>query len=419
MKKFKSLVLGTTMLLAVTMLAACGKVAEPTTDEVIEALVDEKVLTKEQKKEGKFEVKIKDVSINDDQDKATVECELSMQDGPLSKITEYEVKFKYDEDDKEWKVRKNKLEAGETKTELTKEIDDEKVKELIEWESFYASEKYVSLSSDSTKYEIDSHKLDKEAKTDTVTITGTAVSGYYNVEFEVEYVFSYGSSWYESSENVVESSTSYVDGYEIEEFSAAEFAQMLRDDSESFWIMGYSYDVDSDDVTISDVKAGEIEYNNSYAYVDVTFTVKEADVEMTIDSDVVLWFDEDKSKWNFNYFDEYTLTSFKCDAIGTWDGTYGDNTVVLTINDTLVEDDDNLSVTVTITSPEGVTGTYSAYVSEYEPGNLYMAIEDIEWTTEPSDTTIYRETFYGYYDEEMTSFKGRYTWDDWSFTKQQ
>lgn len=419
MKKFKVLMLGTAMLCAVSMFTACGKVAEPTEDEVIEAFVDEDVMTKDQKKEGDFKVEITKVKINDDQDRATVDCKLKSQDGPLSKTTEYEIKFKYDEDDKEWKVRKGKVTAGETKTELTKEIEDDKAKELITYESFYAEDEYVSLSDEDTTFEIGEHKLDKEAMTDTVTVTGTSTSGYLDIEFTVEYTFMYSGSWFTSNENVVEASSEYVDGYEIEELSTADFGQMLYDDGESFWVMGYYYEADSENVTISDVSLGEVEYNGSYAYADVTFVVKEDDVEFAMDSEVVLWFDTDSSKWEFNYFNDYTLTSFKCDAIGTWNGKNGDDTVVITINDTLVEDDDNLSATVTITTPEGITGTYSAYIYEYEPDNLYMSIEDIEWITEPAEGGLYRESFYGYYDETVTTFKGRYTWDDWSFTKQQ
>lgn len=419
MRKFKALMLGTVMLCAVSMFTACGKVAEPTEDEVIDALVREDVMTKDQKKEGDFKIEIEKVKINDDQDKATVDCKLQIQDGPLSKTTEYEIKFKYDEDDKEWNVRKGKTTKGEVTTELTKEIEDDKVKDLISWESFYAEDEYVSLSDEDTTYEISKHKLDKKAMTDTVTITGTSKSGYLDIEFTVEYTFMYSGSWYANSENVVETSSEYVDGYEIEELSTADFGQMLYDDGESFWVMGYYYDADSDKVAISDVTLGEVEYNGSYSYADVTFTVKEDDVVFTLDSEVVLWFDADSSKWEFDYFNSYTLTSFKCDAIGTWNGKNGDDTVVITINDTLVEDDDNLSATVTITTPEGITGTYSAYVYEYKPGDLYMSIEDIEWITEPTEGGVYREDFYGKFDETMTTFKGRYTWDDWSFTKQQ
>ncbi len=419
MKKFKTLLLGSLMVMTFSILTACGKVPEPTADDVIEALVDEDVITKEQKKEGNFEVKINEVEINEDQDKATVECEFTIQDGPISKTTEYEIKFKIRDDNETWKVRKGKVEAGETKSELTEEITDEKVKELIAYDSFSAEDEYISLSDDTTTYEIKEHSLDKEAMTDTVTVEGVATEGYRVISFTVKYTFAYSGSWYWSSDEVTESSAEFVDGYEIEELKTEDFAQMLADDGESFWIMGYYYDADSEDVTISDVVLGEIEYNGRYAYADVTFVVKEADVELALDSEVVLYFDTDTSEWSFNYFNDYTLTSFKCGAIGTWKGTNNEDTVVITIKDTLVEDDDNLSASITITTPEGVTGTYDAYIYEYEPDNLYMSIEDLEWTTEPSDTSLYKETFYGYYDETISTFKGRYSWDKWSFTKEQ
>ncbi len=419
MKKFKALMLGSVMVMSFSMLTACGKVPEPTVDEVIEALVDEDVISKEQKKEGKFEVKINEVEINEDQDKATVECDLTIQDGPVSKTTEYEIKFKIRDDKESWRVRKGKVEAGETKSELTEKISDDKVKELIEYDSFTAEDQYINLNDDTTTYEIKEHKLDKKAMTDTVTIEGTSKEGYLDVTFTIKYTFSYSGNWYWTTDEVTESSSEYVDGYEIKELKSDIFAKMLSDDSESFWIMGYYYNADSEDVSISNVVLGEIKYEGKYAYADVTFDVKEADVEFTLDSDVVLYFDTDSSQWSFNYFNDYTLTAFKCGAIGTWKGTNDDDTVVITINDTLVEDDDNLSASITITTPEGVTGTYDAYINEYEPGNLYMSIEDLDWTTKPEDSSLYKETFYGYYDETITTFKGAYTWDKWSFTKEQ
>lgn len=419
MKKFKALLLGSVMVFALGMLTACGKVPEPTVDDVVEALVDEDVITKEQKKEGKYEVKINDIDINDDQDKATVECEFTIQDGPISKTTEYEIKFKIRDDKETWRVRSGKVEAGETKSELTEEISDDKAKELIAWDSFEVEDEYVSMDDENTTYEIKEHKLDKEAMTDTVTVEGTAKEGYLDITFTVKYTFSYSGNWYLTTDEVTESSSEYVDGYEITDLKTEDFATMLADDGESFWVMGYYYNADSEDVTISDVVLGEIEYSGSYAYADVSFVVKEADVEFVMDSEVVLYFDTETSEWAFNYFNDYSLTSFKCGAIGTWKGTNNEDTVVITIDDTLVEDDDNLSASITITTPEGVTGTYDAYINEYEPGNLYMSIEDLDWTTEPSDTSLSKETFYGYYDETISTFKGAYSWDKWSFTKQQ
>ncbi len=419
MKKFKSLVLSLSMLCAVGIMTACGKVPEPTTDDVVEALVDEDIITKEQKKEGKFEVKINEVEINDDQDRATVECDFTIQDGPLSKTTEYEIKFKIRDDKETWRVRKGKVEAGEVKTELTEEIPDDKVKELLTWGGFNAEGEYISLGDSTTSYKIKSHKLDKKAMTDVVTIEGTATEGFLDVEFTVEYSFAYSSNWYQTGEvKVTESKSEFVEGYEMTELADGDFEQMLADKGKTFRVMGYRYSAESEDVSVSDVKLGEIEYNGSYSTAEVTFTIKEKDVELTIESKVVFYFDIDNKEWSISYFDEEKLTSFKCGAIGTWNGTNEEDKVVITINDTLLEDKSCLSASVTVTNAEGVTGTYDAYIYEYNPSDYYMAIEDGDWTVEAADSSLQKLSFYGNMDEKLSTFKGRYDWDKWSFTKQ-
>jgi len=193
---------------------------------------------------------------------------------------------------------------------------------------------------------------------------------------------------------------------------------MLAYKGKSFRVMNYRYDVDMVDATVSDVTLGDIEYNGGYSNVNLSFVVKEKDVEFTIEALVVLYFDTDAKEWNLSYFDSEKLVDFKCAAIGKWTGTNDTAKVELTINDTLLEGNTYLSASVTVTSAEGVTGTYEAYIYEYKPETLYMSIEDGDWTVKPTDTSIRKTSFYGYLDENMSTFKGKYSSDKWSFTKQ-
>ncbi len=417
MKKFKALILGSIMVFSFAMLTACGEVPEPTEDDVMDALVDEDLITKEFKKEGDYELKIDKIKINDDQDRATVDCTLTVQNGPISTSTEYEVKFKIRDDKESWKTKS--AEVGEVKTELTKEITDEEIEDALSWESISVEDYYISLSDDDVDYKIGKHNLDKESNSDTVVITGTSDEGYLTISFEVEFKFVYSGGWYASSENVTDSSVEYAEGYEIDEISDEDFQTMLADEYESIYVMGYGYDADSDDVTISEVKLDEIEYNDNYSYADISFTVAEGDVEFTVDSEVTLYYDLDEEEWEFYYFNDYEITSFTCGSQGKWTGTNDEDTVIITVEDELYEDDDYLKATVDVTTKDGVKYSYAAYVSEYEPGNLYMAIIGDEWIVEPTDTTVEMYTYYGYYDEDITTYTPDYTYKKFTFTKQQ
>lgn len=417
MKKFKALILGSIMVFSLAMLTACGEVPEPTEDDVMDALVDEDLITKEFKKEGDYELKIDKIKINDDQDRATVDCTLTVQNGPISTSTEYEVKFKIRDDKESWKTKS--AEVGEVKTELTKEITDEEIEDALSWESISVEDYYISLSDDDVEYKIGKHNLDKESNSDTVVITGTSDEGYLTISFEVEFKFVYSGGWYASSENVTDSSVEYAEGYEIDEISDEDFQTMLADEYESIYVMGYGYDADSDDVTISEVKLDEIEYNDNYSYADISFTVAEGDVEFTVDSEVTLYYDLDEEEWEFYYFNDYEITSFTCGSQGKWTGTNDEDTVIITVEDELYEDDDYLKATVDVTTKDGVKYSYAAYVSEYEPGNLYMAIIGDEWIVEPTDTTVEMYTYYGYYDEDITTYTPDYTYKKFTFTKQQ
>ena len=300
MRKFKALLLGSVMVFSLAMLTACGEVPEPTKDDVIDALVDEDMITKEFKKEGDYELKIDKVKINDDQDRATVDCTLTVQNGPMSTSTEYEVKFKIRDDKESWKTRS--AEAGEVKSELTKEITDEEIKDALVWESISASDYYITLSDDEVEYEIGKNKLNKEDNSDTVIITGTSDEGYVTVSFEVEYKFVYSGGWYASSEDVKDSSVEYAEGYEIDDIADEDFQAMLADDYESIYVMGYGYAADDEDVKYSDVELKEIEYSGEYSYADINFKVAEGDVEFTVESEVTLYYDLDDEKWFFYYF---------------------------------------------------------------------------------------------------------------------
>lgn len=418
MKKIKMLGLALVMTSALAMLTACGKVPEPTEDDVVEALVDEDVLTKEQKKEKNYEVKIDKVDINDDQDRATVDCSLILSDGPISRTTEYEIKFSIRDDKESWKVRKGKVTAGDSKTELTKEISDDEIKKLFEYESFSTENDYIELNDENTTYEIGKHKLDKEAMTDTVTITGTADEGYVKINFTVEYVFMYSGQWFTSDEEVVEAEEEYSEGYDLSDTKAEDIIDMLATADEDFYIMGYSYKLYGDSVKIENAEFGDIEYRDTTAEVPLSFKLTQGNVSFKIDTVAHLKFDESSSEWTNEYVYDTVVSEVKADIVGTWNGSDDEgNTYVLKINDTFKKNSTDLSAEVSIKTAAGASYSYTAYVSDYDIDENTIDIYGDTWISKPSDTSVNMQSFD--LKIEGTSLKSEWSWDSYTFTKAQ
>lgn len=422
MRKFKALLLGLTMVSAVAMFAACGKdVKEPTEEDIIDALVDEDLITKDQAK-GDYEFKIKEVEFNDDKDKVTVECTLGVENGYVLETTEYTVKFRLRDDGESWRARS--ASAGDKETKLVKGIEDDDIKDLIWYDSFTAGDEYIYFSDDETTYEVKKHALNEKENIDVVTIEGTSEAGFKSIKFTVEYTFKYETSWNEWDDQdykVVDEKVEYVDGYEMT-LTKEDIAQAYVDESEYVYVMGYYYDLYEDNgSSITDAVVNEINYSDTYAYVSADVTFTEDDVTATVNVELTYWFDTDDKQWYIQWIDMNKVVSYTCNAVGTWNGSNEDGTTyVLTIKDTLYVVDDEtynyLAAEVSATSPEGVTYSYYAYIDEYEPGNMYMSVEVGNWIVEPTDTSIWAEDFSGYYTEEGV-FEGAYSWDDWTFTK--
>ena len=415
MKKFKALMLGFVMLMAVGMFTACGDVPEPTEDDILDAFEDEEILTKDQIKNEEYELEIGDIEIDDDQEKATVECTLSITNGSVCYSTEFELKFKIKDDKESWKFRK--LEAGETTEKLVAGISDEDLESYLSWSSFSIDGDYIYFDSSTTEYEIKEHKLDAEEKTDTITIEGTGQYGLKTYEFTLECVCQYEYGWNSPSIEVVESDSEYVEGYE-HEFTEEEVMETIQEYDSYIYVMGVDYYFTDSDMKVEGVEIGEVEFDEFYCTLNADATISKGDIKFTKMVEISYEFDTDSKEWELNWINWWDTTSFTCSAIGTWVGTVNGNSVTLTISEEFLEDYTCPKVLVEGITAEGEAYSYTAYVGSYGVGEdsvAYMEIWAYEWVTKVD--TVWMSSFEGYIGADGV-FVPEYSWDEWSFTKQ-
>ncbi len=401
MKKFKALVLGLTMVCAVGMFAACGKVPEVTEDDVLDALEEEGIINEDMDEED-YSVEIDETDVNEDGDRADVTCTLTVTSGYMKYETEYELKFKIRDDKESWKYR-DKYEVKDTKESLAKGIDEDDIEDELSWESIEVDGKYLYFEDEITDYEVTEQKTDLEEKEDVLTIEGEAECGFSEYTFTAELTFVYDYGWYLNEKEVTDYEVSYIDGYEVE-FDANSIADELKDNGAYVYALGAYYyfsDADSVNITVNDT-----EFDGYYANVDATAELTFNGTVITTDYDIEYYFDEYDVEWSLNdyYYDEATVTS---DVFGTYTGTNSEGeTWTLTIKDEF-NDWDYYAAEISVQSPTDGNYSYTAYLSGYNAKDGEITIYSDEWIVEPSaDSWAYMESLYGYI------LDGKYT-DDW------
>lgn len=454
MKKFRFLVLAMLLVLSMALFTGCSKVKEPTLEEVEEALRDEGYLPEdeedsdkddedadkdeessdeestedesaeeESKKEDKVEwsVTIDKNKLNDDKDKATVDCTLTVKDGSMETTTEFEVEFKL-RDDKTWKCRD--VEQGDSETKLVEGISDDLATKLLEETSFSidAEDAYL-YSEDVTSITLGEHENDLENMQDVVTVTVTGESGVRMFEFDVKVTFYYdqydewGDGWYISNKEVLDGAkVDYAEGYQLDASPENVIKMITAEDAyESVYFLGTYYDFYSEDVEITDMEVGDYELDgSSWIEIPCSWTVKSGDVTLEMEADLEFYFDGES--WAYDWMYNDVVTSWSSDIIGTWKGVDEDyGNVTIEIPNELNEDGD-LFATVTIATAEN--GTYSYYADVYDyyaaDGSIDLYFE--EWITMPKDGDEYA---YVNYDGTIVDgvWTGSYSWDNYEFTK--
>lgn len=409
MKKNRLFVLALVVILAMSALTACKKVKNPTKNDVIDALVDEKQITKEVSENKNFKVKIDDVDLNDDKDRATVECSTTFPDGSLNVVTEYEIEFKL-RDSGSWKVKEVKQVSR--KTELASGITDEEIKSILENNSVLVDSDYVYFNSEKTSYEIGKHTTDLKEKTDKVIITGTSKTNYEEIKFEVECTFTYtGSKWRKTDDKVISSSKDFLDAYKLEPTADQVYADMKAKDL-SFTVLGRTYYLTQTGVTVTDITIGKAELQNSNAYLPVTCTVKCDDVAAKYE--LKLRYTYADEKWSYRSVNNSKLLGITCGAIGTWTGTHGTLNVTINVKDTLKENTSYLEAEVSGTTANGETYKYSAYLSRYNLADKTMRIYAVDWIQRPATQNVSKYSYSsGTIENGVFSYGSTY-----SFTKQ-
>ena len=412
MKKLRVLVLGLLVVLCCAIFTACG-VKEPTKDDIIEALEDENIVDKD----IDYELDVKDTTLNDDKDKATVECAVIIKEGSVQITNEYELKFKLRDDKKSWKLRECEK-SGDTTYKLVDGVDDKVVSEKVSNVSFHKDGVTLSMGGTASSFEIKEHKKDDQELKDTVTLKCIGVSGHITYEMMVDVVFRYytnSKSWsyVESSVESVKE-IGYEDGYEFKK-EAADILNELVANNKYVYLMGKKYSFNSEGVSLSNGKVGEIKYNNNYCTANVSFDIKYADLTATITSEISYKY-ADKA-WSY-----YSMNNSKCDKIafsatGTWAGNDTANTIALEILTTSDNKSGYADAKVSYTLADGVTYSYKAYVYSYDPSSQTMQISPFEFEKSSDNATHSMTTFNGKFDESG-AFVPRSTSYKWSFAKQ-
>ncbi|MGN0166217.1 MAG: hypothetical protein ACI39R_08545 [Lachnospiraceae bacterium] len=440
MKKIRYLLFAMLLVLSMAIFTACGKVDEPTQAEVEEVLRDKGYLPDDEDKDdenadsddtadedlekpveekAQWSVTIDECKINDDKDKAEVDCTLVIKEGAVQTTTEFEITFKI-RDDKTWKCKK--VEEGDTEVTLVEGIPDDTAEELLKNSGYSSDEEGFYIYSDYiSSVEITKHENDLKNMQDTVTATITGQSGYKEYEFEVEAVFyydrydSWGQYWYISEKTVQPGVKSdYVESYMIT-ISEDDMADFLVDDEyEYVYFAGdyyYYYECD-----ISDINLGDYELDGSnWLTVPCTFTVEKGSVSLDIYAEVELYYNG--SEWTLDYITNEEISSWNSDGVGTWKGTDEDKGEVTMEIGSDVDYEGYPSGTVTVVSPTNGTYSYKIYLYDYDEDESYMATSFVEWITMPKDDDYYA---YSSYDGYLSGNKltPSYSWDKYEFTKQ-
>ncbi len=259
MKKMRHLLLAVVMVLMLAMLTGCGvenpteadvkKVLEkvgaiPTDDE--DADKDDEDSDKDdadkddEKEEVKdsYTVKIDKVKLNDDKDRADVDATLTIKTALVTYEEEYEIRFRLN-DDKEWNVKKSRLEDDVecVGKKLTEGIPEEELKKVLKnaYSFTFGEGKRIEGSAIADSMSIKEHKLSEEEMEDVVTIEGTVeqdITKYsYKMDVAVVYYDTY-AYWGLNTYELVSCDISYTqDG-----IADSDLLKYLEDGCCSFYV---------------------------------------------------------------------------------------------------------------------------------------------------------------------------------------
>lgn len=310
MKLRKLLVFGTLLLLALVFATGCG-VEDPTKKDVEKVLEKIGAIPEDAKDDDsktKYSIEIDKVKLNDDKDKATVECTLSMEGELATVAQQYKMTFRLN-DDKEWKIKNSKLEDDVelVSEKLATEIGDETFRALLsDWYSIEVGGSYIKTADIADSVKITKHELAEDSLKDTVTFEGTASVGIMEYQFtvkaECEYFDRLGK-WSLASCNTED----YKVDYSIEGISGEEFMAALEDSYESSYIDQLR--VDSDELTDVKILSHEANLEDLQDTVRISASFAKNAAAYTFEAQVVCAYSISREEWDVESFtiDESTV----------------------------------------------------------------------------------------------------------------
>lgn len=304
MKTRKLLVLGLLLLMTLVFATGCG-VEDPTKKDVEKVLKKIGAIPEDDKdsdKKAEYSIEIDKVKLNDDKDRATVECTLNLETEEATVAQQYKMTFRLN-DDKEWKIRNSKLEDDVelVSEKLATEISDKAFQELLgEWYSIEVGEVYFKVEEIADQLKITKHELSEDELKDTVTLEGKATYGIGDYQFTVTVVCEYFDrlgKWSVSSYKVADD---YKVTYSIDGISKEELLDALED--------GYSRDyidstrIDSDKLENVEILSHEADLENLKDVVKIHCSSTVNAVCFTFDADITCKYSTSREEWDIEDF---------------------------------------------------------------------------------------------------------------------
>ena len=373
MKKNKGLFWGLTLFVA-TMFTACGNVPEPTQEDVIKALEKEGYVTESGVNNNEYSIQMNEVKIDDEQEEATVECVVSYEAETVRICTVYKIKFQIKDDKESWKVKR--VSSKERTYELINSISNDDLEKLLLGKSIGTNDGDLYFSNSDTTYTIINHEINAEEMTDVVTLNVSGRGNYKNIKATVEYTLCYDgvkANWQIQESQIIDMETTFVDGYEIE-ISEERALRDLTSWQHYINVFGSVYFWADEYIAITDVELGEKVYDGYRMTVPVTVTANCEGVSFDAHYNLIYYFD-DYDEWVVNGAEVIKLSDFKGDIIGVWAGRYGNDQMVVTINDFChTTEIFCVDVIVEVTLSTGENYKYSSYVYRYEHDSGFISI---------------------------------------------
>ncbi len=321
MKGKKLLVLIAILLMTMVFATGCG-VEDPTESDVrkvlekIGAIPDDADDEDEDDEDSvKYSIKIDKVDLNDDKDRATVECTLNIE-GPVTTIAQqYEMKFRLS-DSKRWRIKSGDLEddVEMVSEKLATEISEDAFMDLLdEMYSIQVGETYVEMS-EVTDLKVTKHELSEDDLVDKVTFTGNATYGISTYAFTATAECQYYDGLQEWGIRSCDVDDDYDVTFSIEGISEEELLEAIEDSYETFYIDServYSYDF-----TDVSVLSHEADLENLRDTVRIQATYNAQAIAYTFEAQVVCEYSTYSENW-----DVYSVTLIE----GTVESTFASN----------------------------------------------------------------------------------------------